>query len=391
MPTRSPRIVPVGLQRGSILIAILCGTIAGIATSWWYMFATDRFAFMGSSAAIDIPVMLAPVVLVVLWIQLLAFYTPRRRNILLAAIAGSIAIAPAFVATEAVSDFNGDLDVYDLLFNAVMLGMGSAIFVAFGVCLGLCARWIAHAASRPVEQTGTYCWHCAYDLSAGPTGAVCPECGIDPIHATPRWRLMTALMGRLSRHARAITAVAAAIALAATVWWTTVWIIPVHRFVSSPRMATNEWQSIEFIEYARDSHTPNFEHQRGINISLPVVGRSDRIIKVLYLPRAGPDTAAMIVEFGALERLPASAGGFSYPTSLYPSVRAYLTIEQARAVMSRGVPQSLIDTLIAHADAANAIPMPAVTANSQYHSPIAVDAAPFFPGLTPYTGPVLQY
>jgi len=391
MPTRSPRIVPVGLQRGSILISILCGTIAGITTSWWYMFAIDRFAFMGSSAAIDFPVMLAPVALVVLWIQLLAFYIPRRRTILLASIAGCIAIAPAFVATEAVSDFNGALGARLVISYAIMIGFGSVLFAAIGACLGLCARWIAHATSRPVDQPDLFCWRCAYDLSAGPTGAVCPECGTDPAKATHRWRIITALMSRLSRHARAITAVAATLAIAVIIWWTTVWIIPVHRFVSSPGMTTNARPSIECIRYPRDPQAPTFAQRCGVTVSQPVVGRSDRIIKVLYLPRADPDTATMIIEFGALALLPSMSGGLSYPTSLYPSIRAYLSADQARAVMTSGVPQPLIDALIAEADAANAIPLPQITSNIQFQYPIAVDAAPFFPGLTPYTGPVLQY
>ncbi len=220
-----------------------------------------------------------------------------------------------------------------------------------------------------LEQDGSLCSHCGYQVGAPPATPRCPECGtLSRAQARPAPRWSRALRSNGHWAGLALFCVLATAIMA-------------HRFVvegaetraflrafgGSNRM----FEGVILGEGGRGAW-----ESVGVYQELPA--RPGQIVMILYDATREPGEPAMQVRLGTLTRTP---GGHLFPADASPCVMSSLDEQQAEYATAKGIPPSLIDELI---DVAAAAGWPAA---GRPAPPVTVDAAPHFPAAVAASAP----
>jgi hypothetical protein len=207
-------VAPPRIARGTYALAILAGSLTGIATR----LATDLRRPHNNTFWLQIASTFGPEIIGLLLIAALA----RRRWI---AFWTSLAFTTAHVLSntvvEAMCDRSG-------VSGAMLLTSWSSLFIlamagAFGAVVGLIALAAYWLKSRLlltiVAQDGSLCWKCGYDPGSRDI-AVCPECGIKRGDGR-RFARLFAVTDAIKKRSRFAVGVSMLIAAAVVSVWAT--------------------------------------------------------------------------------------------------------------------------------------------------------------------------
>src|SRR5437899_5170065 len=185
MPAAAIKVVPPLSPRGLYLLFIILGSGLGLVThdfeNWAFRLSNSDFIrhhLTPFQADLVDPlagaaVIFFPAFLIGLW---LSFLSQRRGQIALAAaISGATQILVSLFAGQVLWSVHGGVDwsgwpLFSFLVNVAIIAGMSAL-------CALLVRWLVRLRFTIVEQDGTRCSRCGYQLGS-PAITTCPECGV---------------------------------------------------------------------------------------------------------------------------------------------------------------------------------------------------------------------
>jgi len=371
--TTNIRVVPPGLHKGAIRVALALGPITvgllllgGLAVNRWMPFS-PRWWLITSMIFCFLCLLSIPM----LWVVLLCATSQRRSTMAGAAAVGYFTLAVIFTLAIMLEEFSGVLfgTRDELLFPLMWLCIAVTVSTLAALLLRFLTRWLF---VRTVDQPGALCWNCAYDLSATAPGNPCPECGTDPATSRPRRRAIINTVRFANRHATKAIILIALIALPLIGWRMATWVYPVLQL----RAAVN---AVPGIASAYTDHSSGSgAGQRLVVMVVAIPDQEQRGIVVTDGITADPNDVPMTLAVGHIW----SSYYYHGNPADDPPVRITLTPDQTRHVRRNGIPPDLITAmherwLTARAEYDTLLSQGADT--SHLESKHALDPAPFFP------------
>ncbi|MBX3402200.1 MAG: hypothetical protein KF699_02195 [Phycisphaeraceae bacterium] len=259
------------------------------------------------------------------------------------------------------------------------VGIVMIAYWAFASLLMLIGWWLARRLfGVPLEQTDPprYCWVCAYER-----GQIdpCPECGTPAAAARPPLR--EAAAWRLARLGATPALALLAVGFAGyAAWRVSVDTLPTLRFVQkfdAERGWTPTYAYIDHIHGA-DSRGLGGRYLNATGFTRELGDGSGRMILVSYRALVPGDLPVMQVRMCAEATLPLGwppQGQRMTDWGSPGTIVADLNREQAEQVLKNGVPQGLIDAIVAEADRVGWKPWGGMQSGG---TRIEIDPAPHF-------------
>lgn len=372
--TTNLRVVPPGMHKGAILVALALGPIAA-GCLFLYASHADRIRPSAPGAAFWVGVLIVGGFLCLLsvpmlWVVLLCATSQRWKTMAAAAATGYSAMALTFITIIMLEEFSGVFSstMGEWLYPLMWLGIAITVATVSALLLRFLTRLFI---VRTIEQPGTLCWTCAYDLSATAPGNPCPECGTNLATSRPRRRAIINTVRFANRHVAKAFILIAVVALPLIGWRMATWVYPVLKV----RHAVNAVPGIAqaYTDYSnRTRGTP-----RIVAMAVPIPGHQQLCIVVTDGITADPNDVPMMLAVGHIR----ADFYFQGNPADEPPVNVTLTPDQTRHVRRYGIPPELIAAMNQQWQAARAEYDDLLSQGedtSHLESKYAIDPAPFF-------------